>query len=207
MANRARPNQWGTPLTSVEIRPGTVRDVSWIMANLRPGDDEELRCLMPDGASTGAVGYYTVMGSRCWVAYWKGKPVAAFGVEPFSLTALNVWALGTQHMHRVIPAITDFMALDVVPELIDAGYQIMEARSLATHEQAHAWMQSTGAEKAPGAFPYGKGGEEFILFRWTVSGYRSTRGRKSRWNRDRRPRYVHEHVHPESTETPPASED
>jgi hypothetical protein len=109
------------------------------------------------------------MGSACWVAKLDGQPVAAFGVGMLNIAAASGWAFGTKRMKRAIPAITRYFYDAVYPTLVESGVRMVEARSLVSHIEAHRWMLANGAELVGGAFPYGKNGEAFMLFRWTVS--------------------------------------
>lgn len=168
---------------TVEIRPGCLRDVSYVMANLRKEDREEAYCQLPDGVQNWQLAHMMLMAGDCFVAFENDQPVMAFGTSPMTGVLVSVWALGTDRASRVIPAVTDYLATVHVPDLIERGFLYMEARSIVTHKTAHRWMEMTGAKRLGPAHTYGKNGELFYLFRWTVSGYRAIRPNMRRWNR------------------------
>lgn len=164
---------------AVLIKPGVLRDVSYVLGNLRPGDEREVRCLIPDGTKMYEVAWNQLQASReCYVAYRKDQPAMTFGVcQGISCASLIVWALGTPQARMVIPAVSRFMVLDVLARYVDAGYVSMEARSIATHVEAHRWMRALGAVAEGKPYPYGKGGERFITFRWTKEKFPTIRAR------------------------------
>lgn len=149
------------------IGPANLRDVSYIVANLRPLDELEVRCQLPEKTTGLEIAYFLTHGDDAWVAYDKGYPVMAFGVAPLNVAAVSVWALGTQRAWRAVPAMTRYFIGEVVPELMERGYHTMEARSIVEHESAHRWMRSTGAVVQGEPFVYGRNREKFLLFRWS----------------------------------------
>lgn len=147
-----------------------MRDITFVAANMRPVDDEEIMSQMPDSMTRTQVGAALLQGDA-YVAFVRGRPTLAFGVAPMNVVALSVWAFGTEGMWRAVPAVTRFLQRDVIPRYIDDGYRIMEARGLATNNLARNWMLGTGATIAGDAFEFGKGGKKFLLYRWTADGF------------------------------------
>lgn len=170
-------------MSRVEIRVGTVRDVSFVAANMRPGDRRELMCQLPGDVRMGDLAAQWVMTSDCWTVWVDGKVVAAFGLRPMNVAAMEVWAFGTKHMWRGVPALTAYMLLEVAPTLLELGYRTVEARSIEGHTEAHNWMRAIGAKPWGEPFEYGREGELFTLYRWTVPEYRSIRADEAKWKR------------------------
>lgn len=170
----------------VEIRPATLRDVSYVIAHMRQVDADEIWCQLPEDQYPAAFAHHIVTSGISYTA-WIGKHcVAAFGTQPLNVVSHLAWAFGTDRMQRAVPAITDFLAERHIPELIRDGVLMMEARSHSEHEQAHRWLLSTGAKVVGDDFPFGRGEEAFRLFRWTVPEYHAITARKSRWQRQRK---------------------
>ena len=191
----------------VEIRPIVLRDVSYVLAHLRQADADEIWCQLPEGTKPLEFAGHVINYGDGYTACVNGQPVACFGTQPMNAVAHTAWAFGTNRMHRTIPAITDFMAEVHIPKIIEQGARLMEARSIRTHSQAHVWMIRTGAKTDGVTFPFGRKGERFLLFRWTVPEYHTIRGTKSRWKRERKS-YVHRwSENPKSTEGPAQTED
>jgi hypothetical protein len=154
----------------IEIRPACLRDLSYIMAYLRERDAEEVYCQLPEG-TTGIELAYGLLQTDAYVALVNGQPVAGFGTAPLSEVARSVWALGTDKMRRAVPAITRFFQQNYVPKLISDGNRVMEARSTVDHVEAHRWMKASGAKVIGPPFTFGRGGKQFLLFRWTAEDF------------------------------------
>ncbi len=152
---------------SVTIQPATLRDTSYVMANLRPMDDLEVRCQLPDGTKMHEAAYGLLMAGDAFVALVGEQPAVVFGTNQMTPGCHGVWALGTRHAWRAIPKVTQFMTGPYADELLDRGVWSLEARSHADHVEAHRWLHSTGAVRVDPCFPYGKNGELFYVFRWT----------------------------------------
>lgn len=152
----------------IRVAPATLRDVSFVLANLRPMDDAELRCQLPDGTRMHDVAYGLLMAGDAFVALDGDQPAMVFGTNFMTPAARGVWALGTKRARRAIPAITRFFTGPYADQLLAAGVLMLEARSHADHAEAHRWMHSTGAVRVDPCFPYGKDGELFCVFRWTT---------------------------------------
>lgn len=156
----------GTSLT-VAIVPATLRDATFVAANMRADDWTEIECQAPAGTLPIEAALWSVNGREAWVATVKGQPAAVFGIHNATPAGnvVTVWAWGTKAMRRAVPEITRFIRWKV-PRWISEGVTRVEARSIVGHADAHRWMRGLGAVQA--ACPaWGKGGEDFILFSWT----------------------------------------
>ena len=167
-------------MTHVTIRPAVLRDASYITANLRPQDHEEAFCQLPDGTHHMTLARWLIMSGEGFIAYLDDEPVTLFGTAPMTASCYSVWALGTDDMRRTVPAVTRMLMSEIIERRIAQGLRTAEARSLATHHEAHKWMRDLGAEQLGEPFPYGKADELFVMFRWTVAGYRAIR--EKRWS-------------------------
>lgn len=160
-------------MVAVSIVPPTLRDITYIAANVRPEDWREIACQIPDGVTALDVALWSVSAGQAWVAKLGDQPVALFGASPQTAAGnvLALWAWGTKRMRRVAPAITRFVRDGRAPEWVEAGITRVEARSIAGHYDAHRWLSSIGllAEPLP---QWGKGGEDFILFSMTLNRWR-----------------------------------
>jgi hypothetical protein len=165
----------------ITIKPATLRDATYVIANMRPMDRKEVYCQLTDGVDDMQVAYLLLMHSEAYAARWTDQsgrewPVMFFGTQPMNAAALGIWALGTRHARRSVPAVTRYVVQELLPRKIAEGYRIMEARSIEGHTQAHRWIVGTGAKQIGEPFEYGKDGELFHLFRWTVDTYRDLHG-------------------------------
>lgn len=149
------------------IEPACLRDTSFIFANMRPADTVEVMCQLPEGCKMHEVAWSMLQGGDAFVAKRKGLPVMVYGTAPMNVACLSVWAIGTAHTFRVLPAVTRHMIHEHLPERMEQGYVTMEARSHVGHVEAHNWMRSTGAVALGEPFIYGRDRQKFLLFRWT----------------------------------------
>lgn len=150
----------------IEIADGTLRDLTFVAANIRPEDWREIAAQLPEGTTPTQAGAICYAAGRSWVATWKGQPIAAFGVSPIAASVLSIWAWGTPQMWRSVPAITRYVDNDLAPEWERLGITRIEARSIADHEQAHRWLRRLGFEETP-CPEFGRGGEDYVLFYFT----------------------------------------
>lgn len=156
----------------IELRPATLRDASFVTANLRPLDQLEVFCQMPPNTKTHELAYGLIFDGETYCSFYKGKPAALYGVGAINVCTLTVWAIGTKDMRRTVPAITRHLMEEILPRKIEEGFTSAEARSIVGHHSAHRWMKSLGGVPWGEPFLYGSGGELFQLFRWTAEGYR-----------------------------------
>lgn len=164
----------------VTIEPATLRDASYVMANLRPLDVEEVMCQVPEGTKRHEIAYSLLMGGDTFAALIGDQPVAIFGTAPLNAACVSVWALGLPTVWRVVPAINRFLVDEHLPRLLDLGYRTMEARSLSNHHQAHRWITALGGVQHGGPFEFGRDRETFLLFRWTSDVFESIKQKRGR---------------------------
>lgn len=154
-----------------EIRPGTLRDVCFVAANLRDEDKREVFATARLESGTEA-GFLSFLSSPdwCWTAWLDGQPVAAFGVgmgNPVHQPHIrHAWAYGTSRFKRVTPAITRFCLKHWPKRLISEGVTRVEIRSIAGHDLAHKWLTGLRARHEACLTGYGVNGETFTLWAW-----------------------------------------
>lgn len=155
-------------MVDVRIGPATIRDVSYILANLDPADAEEIGCQVPEGAMPGELAAGCVRFGSSFVAYLNGVPAMAFGSSP--LTAVgnvrSAWAFGTRRSRVCMRSVMRFCRDEFVPSFLSFGVTRVEARSISTHAVAHRWLEAVGAEREATIAAYGKNGEDFVLYVW-----------------------------------------
>jgi hypothetical protein len=168
----------------IEIKAAVLRDASFVIAHMREIDRRECYAQLPDDAPTASIAAWCLQNSsgHAYVAYRDGQPRLVFGTAPMTVNCFSVWALGMVGARATIPAVSHFFVDYEIPRRIDEGFNCAEARSIVEHAEAHRWMRGLGAEQLGASFQYGKHGEEFVLFRWTVAGYRAICD-QPRWSR------------------------
>lgn len=149
------------------IHPATLRDATYVMAWLRPADEEEVMCQVPAGMLRLEMAYNLLFSGDTFAARIGDQPVGFFGTGPINAACLSVWALGTRNMWRAVSEMNRFLVDEHLPDRIRQGYHTMEARSICTHTDAHHWIEQLGGKKHGGAFEFGRDRENFFLYRWT----------------------------------------
>ncbi len=151
----------------VEIVPATLRDVSYIVANLCDADRAEIECQYTEGVSAAQIAsFHTTGQASC--ALLDSQPVQAFGLYPATPAGnvLIAWAFGTRFRRRSIPAVTHWMRGRVLDSFA-RGVTRVEARVISSHVAAAGWLRGLGATEVP-LRGFGRNGEDFILFSWVA---------------------------------------
>lgn len=150
-----------------EIKPANIRDVSWIAANLRDADKDEVFCQVKAGTRPEWIAAASLSSSSgAWVAHYKGFPTVAFGFGEVSAGVLLGWAYGREGAERCIPAITRWVYREMVPIWEHDGINRIEVRTIETHTQAHRWLEAAGATFVCELERWGRNGERFLLYEW-----------------------------------------
>lgn len=104
-----------------------------------------------------------------WVAHADGAgPVAAYGAMPMWPGVWSLYMFATPHFQRVAWDVTRHIRRVMMPSLAIAGAHRAEARSAASHVEAHTWLERLGAKREATLKGYGRDREDFILFVWAV---------------------------------------
>lgn len=109
--------------------------------------------------------------SRFGFVAWTpdGEPAAVVCAREDWPGLYQVAMFATDAWPRVAASATRFCMQAIRPAMIAAGCRRAEARSAATHAQAHAWLHRLGFVAECRLPAYGKDNEEFILFAWRRS--------------------------------------
>ena len=152
----------------VDIRPATLRDVTYIAANMREQDWREISCLTNETRlGIGALSYLAAP-EFTYVAWYRGDPVTAFGISPSAIATCWIgWAYGRSLLPRTIPAITRFFRSTLRQRALDVGIRRVEVRSIIDHDVSHRWLTGMGATREAELPDYGMTGETFVLYSWT----------------------------------------
>lgn len=152
-----------------------IRDFTYVIANLRPQDEEELRALLPQGSTR--QDYSTILGQAAfegngYSVYLDDEPIAVFGVSRGSSFATAViWAFGTDKFKRAVPTISHFTWNKITHDLYNAGVLRLECRALSSNTFAREWLKRTGFREECELPYYGTGGQSFHQYAMTVEDY------------------------------------
>lgn len=158
----------------IEIIPCTRYLATWIAANIRDKDrDELLAAVGSENVTVPAVmcNDMTHDGMK-WVVKIDGEPVAAFGIAWHPIvtpTVGNIWLFGTDKIRRAIPTISRHFVTQAL-EIAEAhGITRLEVRTAEGHDISHRWLARLGADCACHLHEFGTNGETFLLYEWTRS--------------------------------------
>jgi hypothetical protein len=160
----------------VSIEPINLRDLTWICSNLRPHDQAEISCQIHPSISFSDFGqrlYSSLHPDFSWIAYIDGQPVCAFGFQPQNVATWHGWAFGTKRMKRVMPAVTR-RCLAEQDHLLSIGVRRVEVRRLSRMDISIKWLLQLGCEHEHLLKDYGRDGETFELWAWSLSRGRPT---------------------------------
>ncbi|MER8708003.1 hypothetical protein NKH49_20940 [Mesorhizobium sp. M1088] len=150
---------------TLRIIPATLRDLSYIAANLRPEDRAEIDCQFDHWSP--ALLALTALQGFAYVAELDGNPEAGFGAAEQRSGLWIAWSWGTRRMRRCVPGITEFFHAVLGPEVAARGAWRVEARALAANDLALRWLGRLGATQRCRLPGYGRNGEDFLLYDWT----------------------------------------
>jgi len=149
----------------LRIVPATLRDLSYIAANLRPEDRAEIDCQLDHWSP--ALLALTALQGFAHVAELDGNPEAGFGAAEQRGGLWIAWSWGTRRMKRCVPGTTRFFHDVLARQVAARGAWRVEARALAENELALRWLDRLGATQRCRLPAYGRNGEDFFLYDWT----------------------------------------
>ncbi|MER8852208.1 hypothetical protein NKH94_11485 [Mesorhizobium australicum] len=150
---------------TVRIIGATLRDLSYIAANLRPADRDEIDCQLDQWSP--ALLALTALQGFAYVAELDGNPEAGFGAAEQRGGLWVAWSWGTRRMERCVPGITAHFHAVLGPQVAARGAWRVEA----ANQLALRWLGRLGAEQRCLLPGYGKNGEDFFLYDWTREGW------------------------------------
>ena len=101
----------------IRIVPATLRDLSYIAANLRSEDRAEIDCQLDHWSP--ALLALTALQGFAYVAELDGNPEAGFGAAEQRSGLWIAWSWGTRRMKRCVPEITRFFHAVLGPQVRD----------------------------------------------------------------------------------------
>lgn len=171
-----------TKTQKLTIEELNIRDLTYILANLRDDDQKELDALFPDNVAADIRTIITAgycMQGYAYVAKIYDQPVCAFGVS-VNGTVGSGWAFGTNRLWRVIPGVSHFCWNHISHQLVNAYLNRLEVRPMAGHRTAIAWLKKLGFKHDCTLDMYGNNGQDFELFSMTTKDYLAKQGKPTR---------------------------
>lgn len=109
------------------------------------------------------IGYW---GPLRWAVMVDDEPVLIIGATCSWPGCWSAWMFATDKFRKCRIFSTKFVKNGMIPALHRLGAHRCEARSDASHLEAHAWLRALGAKEEARLQRYGKDGRDFVVFRW-----------------------------------------
>lgn len=158
----------------MQIRTLNIRDYTYIFANMRKEDRDELYCQLPEDITANEamnIVKASIYGPAYSISDHTG-PIACFGAAESGIPHIFIgWAFGTRRFKRAAPFIKGFMWNVMAPELIENGCKRVEVRAKADHVLANRWLPKLGFHLDGSLKHWARTGEDFNLYSLTVWDY------------------------------------
>lgn len=151
-----------------------LRDITYVLANLRESDWNELKVQIPRGASRIELAAYMLPAIQgpAYSVWYKESPIAVFGVTPSPIPTMFIgFAFGTNKFRRAAPIISQFGYSVLSHWLVEAGAIRLEVRASASHLQANSWLKALGFNYDCPLKCFGTDGSLFNLYSVTIEDY------------------------------------
>jgi hypothetical protein len=149
----------------MNLAKADLASVTYICRNLRERDREELFAnRWTDDPDELAIEAMTTWGAFSFVVSLDGVPIAALGASPSWPGVWVAWMMATDDFHKIGKRLTKWVRRVMIPSIVKAGAHRVEARSMAAHDEAHAWMRVLGAKRESVLRQYGRERQDFYLF-------------------------------------------
>lgn len=151
----------------MHLLPLTYDNVLSVTRNLRAADWREAAATAWDLTPEWLAAQLSGPGTWGYVASDKAKvPTAVFAVQECWPNVLQVALVATEHFSEISQALTRHLLRSTIPSLWQSKAHRAEARSVADHHEAHAWLRLLGAKEEARLSAYGSRGEDFLVFAW-----------------------------------------
>jgi RimJ/RimL family protein N-acetyltransferase len=149
-------------MTRCLIRPATLRDMTYIAANMREADRREISVQFPTWSPTW-LGALAMSATWKWTASVGDVPVAALGFTHLNSVTVMGWSFGTKRYVRAVPEMLRFVPT-ALQSLESGGIRRIEVRSDVRHVQATRLIERMGGRIVAKLPQYGVNGEDFWLW-------------------------------------------
>ena len=151
---------------SVHIDFGTPEALAYVVEHLREQDRIEMAAMSSFSDPRTFLPSRVLMHSREYYVATREHPAAVWGYTELWPHVGGCFAFGTDEWGLVMRAVTNHVRRYMLPRIIAAGYHRMECRALADREDVRRWVTLLGGEPEALLRKAGKGGEDFMLYRW-----------------------------------------
>lgn len=152
----------------MNLAKADLSSVLYVARNMRAADRHEIFATRwTDDVDSLAIEVVEKWGPIAYTGFTDdGTPAAVFGSTALWPGVWAVWMFGTDRFSEIGKRVTRFALRGILPAMLEAGCHRIEARSAATHTEAHRWMEVMGAKRETELRQLGRDKTDFVLFVW-----------------------------------------
>lgn len=100
-----------------------------------------------------------------WAAGLDGGPIACIGAVQCWPGVWEAWMYATDDFDKIGKRLTRFAHRAIIPAVRAAGGHRLQAHSMEGHTVAHRWLDGFGAVREATLRAFGRGGQDFHVYR------------------------------------------
>jgi hypothetical protein len=161
----------------LDIRPSTLRDLTYTCANCVELDREEILAAGPRNTTECAwiTHYYMeTIGGFGRIVWIDDNPEFALGFvcqSPLTPWLFSAFAWGSAKKDLCMIELARWAKTEMVPLMDECGIVRVEARSSAHHYKAHRWLEWCGFIRECELPEWGRDGMKFVQYAWLRSNH------------------------------------
>ena len=154
----------------MRLEPLTREAALAVVLRMRRRDRREIYATCWHDNPVEVAEFLALSGKFGWAAFIENDPVAIVGARPLWPGVWSVWMVATDRFREIRFSMTRFIKHGMIPALVQTGAHRAETTSLAIHHEAHRWLEALGATREATFRAYGRNGEDFVSYVWTLDG-------------------------------------
>ena len=150
----------------MKMHPLTPESVLHVATNMREADHHEIFATRWDNDPLPIVNACLMCGDISWVAA-KDEPIAVIGAIPIHPGVWQAFLFATDRFNEISLSLTTWVKRVMMPTLFGLDIHRCECKSMASHAEAHRWLEYLGWKRESTIAGYGRGGEDFYYYVWS----------------------------------------
>lgn len=146
----------------------TYDNILEVAENIRAEDAREIYATRWSESPQALADHCLHAGDFAWVFGDETGPIAVVGAVPTWPNVWSVFMFATDRFGKIGLGLTRHVKRVMIPAMVDVGVHRASCYSIEGHEEAHRWLKVLGAEVEHTCKFFGKDGETFYCFSWTL---------------------------------------
>lgn len=148
--------------------PYTYENIYEVAANMRAEDAREIFATRWSDDPHNLTNHCLPAEDFAWVFGDEDGPIAVVGAVPSWPQVWSVFMFATNRFAKIGLGLTRHVKRVMIPAMVDVGVHRASCYSIEGHDEAHRWLKVLGASIGHSCKFFGKGGETFHCFEWTL---------------------------------------